>query len=79
MVIRKGIYGGVDADDLMGAAARSTPTTFARTSLDVTMKAVAEVAHTCRHSSKISAGGPWNRRVRHEIDKNKVVTHDPLG
>ncbi|KAK0637155.1 hypothetical protein B0T17DRAFT_520774 [Bombardia bombarda] len=55
-----------------------TPITFARTSLDSSMKVVAEVVHTCRSFSKIQQWA-WNRRVVENIDKNKVVTGDPLG
>ncbi|KAI1078278.1 hypothetical protein F5B20DRAFT_234860 [Whalleya microplaca] len=55
-----------------------TPTTFARTSLDSSMKVVAEVVHTCRSFSKIQQWA-WNRRIDKAIDKDKVVTDDPLG
>ena len=55
-----------------------TPTTFARTSLDTPMKVVAEVVHTCRSFHRVQQWA-WNRRVRESIDKNKVVTDDPLG
>lgn len=55
-----------------------TPITFTRTSLDTSMKVVAEVVHTCRSFSKIQQWA-WNRRIKEEIDKDKVVTNDPLG
>ncbi|KAK4157569.1 hypothetical protein C8A00DRAFT_29572 [Chaetomidium leptoderma] len=55
-----------------------TPTTFARTSLDTSMKVVAEVVHTCRSFSKVQQWA-WNRRIKKQMDKEKVVTDDPLG
>lgn len=55
-----------------------TPITFARTSLDTSMKVVAEVVHTCRSFSEIQQWA-WNRRITSPIDKDKVVTGDPLG
>ncbi|KAF4634753.1 hypothetical protein G7Y89_g3358 [Cudoniella acicularis] len=55
-----------------------TPITFTRTSLDTSMKVVAEVVHTCRRFSRIQQWA-WNRRIGEEIDKDKVITNDPLG
>ncbi|KAF2763255.1 hypothetical protein EJ05DRAFT_496085 [Pseudovirgaria hyperparasitica] len=55
-----------------------TPTTFARQSLKDSMKVVAEVVHTCRKFSNIQQWA-WNRRIKSAIDKETVVTNDPLG
>ncbi|KAJ8129036.1 hypothetical protein O1611_g4595 [Lasiodiplodia mahajangana] len=55
-----------------------TPTTFARTSLESSMKVVAEVVHTCRSFSKVQQWA-WNRRIEEPIDKDTIVTDDPLG
>ena len=55
-----------------------TPTTFARMSLDTPMKVVAEVVHTCRSFSKIQQWA-WNRRIKENFDKDKVIMDDPLG
>jgi hypothetical protein len=55
-----------------------TPTTFARTSLRSSMKVVAEVVYTCRSFAKIKQWA-WNRRLTHELDKDTLVTDDPLG
>ncbi|KAI1121061.1 hypothetical protein F5Y10DRAFT_257089 [Nemania abortiva] len=55
-----------------------TPTTFARTSPGRSMKVVAEVVHTCRRFSKVQQWA-WNRRIEEPIDKDTVVTDDPLG
>jgi hypothetical protein len=42
------------------------------------MKVVAEVVHTCWSFSKIQQWA-WNRRIRENFDKNKVIMDDPLG
>ncbi|KAI1439701.1 hypothetical protein F5Y02DRAFT_412059 [Annulohypoxylon stygium] len=55
-----------------------TPMIFARTSLDSRMKVVPEVVHTCRSFSRIQQWA-WNRRIDKPLDKDKVVTDDPLG
>ncbi|KAI9788582.1 MAG: hypothetical protein M1816_006831 [Peltula sp. TS41687] len=55
-----------------------TPTTFARTSPHSSMKIVAEVVHTCRNFAKIQQWA-WNRRLTAELDKDTLVTDDPLG
>lgn len=54
-----------------------TPTIFSRTSLGSKMKVVAEVVHTCRSFADIQQWA-WNRRLRSGLDKDTVVTDDPL-
>ncbi|KAI0439381.1 hypothetical protein F4803DRAFT_531546 [Xylaria telfairii] len=55
-----------------------TPTTFARKSPQSSMKVVAEVVHTCRSFTNIQQWA-WNRRLKAELDKDTLVTDDPLG
>ncbi|KAI1128591.1 hypothetical protein F5Y10DRAFT_240115 [Nemania abortiva] len=55
-----------------------TPTTFARTSPRARMKVVAEVVHTCRNFANIQQWA-WNRRLSTELDRDTLVTDDPLG
>lgn len=42
------------------------------------MKVVAEVVHTCRSFARIQQWA-WNRRIKSPVNKEKVVTDDPLG
>ena len=42
------------------------------------MKVVAEVVHTCRSFSKIQQWA-WDKRIERAIDKETIVTDDPLG
>jgi len=42
------------------------------------MKVVAEVVHTCRKFTNIQQWA-WDKRLTGELDKETLVTDDPLG